>query len=118
MADPYIKWYYYERKLTDPAYEQLISGIDVPTVDNRSDVDNIRILSTRFSEGSTVKVDLNGVNPSDVRLRIVGASGVVCAESRLNSDGSFLMPANISNGLYIIRFDYNHQHKVFKVVVR
>ena len=118
VADPYIKWFYYERKLTDPAYEELISGIKAPTVDNGSDVDEIRIMSTRFAQGSTVSMDLNGVNPTDVRLRIVGATGVVCADGRLNPDGSFQMPTNIPNGLYIIRLDYNRQHKVFKVVVR
>ena len=118
VADPYIKWFYYERQLTDPAYEKLISGIREVNAGNTSDSDEIRIMSTRFSQGSNVNVDLNGANPSDIRLRIIGASGVVCADGRVNTDGSFQMPNNIPNGLYVIVFTYNNRQKVFKVIVK
>ena len=118
IADPYIKWFFYERQLTDPTYEKLISGIREVNAGNSSDSDDIRIMTTRFSQGNTVNVDLNGANPSDIRLRIIGASGVVCADGRVNPDGSFQMPTNIPNGLYVILFTYNNRQKVFKVIVR
>jgi len=118
VADPYIKWFYYERQLTDPAYEKLISGIREVHSATLTDPDDIRIMSSRFSQGSTVNVDLAGLKPSDIYLRIIGASGVVCADGRLNSDGSFQMPTNIPNGLYFIRFSHHNQQKVFKVIVK
>ena len=117
-ADPYIKWYYYERTLTDPAYEKLISGIREINNGNTPDSEGIKIMSSHFSPGSTVSVDLNGVNPSDIRLRIIGASGVVCADGRVNADGSFQLPANLHNGLYIILFSHNNKKETFKVIVK
>ena len=118
VADPYIKWFYYERQLTDPAYEKLISGIHEVRNTTLTDPDDIRIMSSHFSQGSTVSVDIAGLNHDDIRIRIIGASGVVCADGRLNSDGTFQLPANIPNGLYFIRFTHHNQQKVFKVMVK
>jgi hypothetical protein len=118
VADPYIKWYYYERSLSDPAYEELLSGIREVHQGDTPDTEGVRIMSSRFNPGSTVNVDLNGVNPSDIRLRIIGASGVVCADGRVNADGSFQLPANIRSGLYIILFAHHNKKDVFKVIVK
>lgn len=119
-ADPYIKWFYYENTLTDAAYEVLITGINDVKDDNVDFNTNegVKIVSGTVRPGDRVKIDLNGVNASDVVLRIVGISGVVADDCHLNSDGTFTMPANIPNGLYVVTFSHSGTKDVFKIIVR
>jgi len=118
VADPYIKWFYYEQKLTDKAYEDGLTGIEEVVADEALASDDIKIMSSTFHPGGTVEVDLGSLRSSDISLRVIGASGVVTAEGRLRTDGSFTLPAHLQSGLYVLVFTYRQQQKVFKVIVR
>ncbi len=115
-----IQWYCFEQTLKDKAYEEYISGIGTVESDEASPYDHkgIQVLSSDVRPGSTVHTDLNGAVASDIELRIVGASGIVVANGKVNADGSFVMPTGIPTGMYIATFTYDGNKDVIKLFVR
>lgn len=115
-----IQWYRFEKTLTDPAYEELITGISDVKADEADPYESngVSILSSDIHQGSNVQVNLNGANAKDVVLRLVGTSGVVVADGHVNSDGSFVIPTGIPSGLYIATFTYNGKKDVVKIIVK
>ena len=120
VAATNIQWYRFEKTLTDPAYEELISGIETVKADEADPYEHqgVKVLSSDIRPGSTVHVDLNGADASGVELRVVGASGVVVSNGKVNADGSFVMPTGIPTGLYIVTFEYDGNKDVVKLFVR
>jgi hypothetical protein len=120
VAATNIQWYRFEKTLTDPAYEELIAGIETVKADEADPYEHqgVKVLSSDVRPGSTVHVDLNGADASGVELRVVGASGVVVSNGKVNADGSFVMPTGIPTGLYIVTFEYDGNKDVVKLFVR
>lgn len=116
-ADPTIKWYFYENTLHDVDFE---TGIDNVRRDYNEAIDTngVKILSGTASAGQNVETDLGGINPDDVTVRMVSISGVVVANSSLNPDGSFTIPAGIPSGLYVVTFTHGNKRDVFKIIVK
>ncbi len=115
-ADPYQRWYFYERELRDEAF---ITGIDDVEYGETElpEKKNIRLLSSYIHGGETILLDLNGVNADDVRVRIVGLSGIVVESGRLDADGNYTMP-DVFPGMYFITLSHGSQRDVFKCIVK
>ena len=111
------KWYYYEKTITDPNYDPV--GIDAVELndENFQQAKSVRVNNGRIYAGCTLSTELVGVDADDVTVRMVGAHGTVVKSSRLNGDGTFTVPGNIPAGFYIISFDHNGRHDVYKVIV-
>lgn len=116
-ADPTIKWYFYENTLRDVDFETGIQSVerDYNEVNN---TDGVKILSGSISAGQNLQLDLGGINPSDVTVRLVGISGVVVGSGRLRADGSFTLPGNLSPGLYILTLTYGENRDIIKIMVK
>lgn len=117
VADPYIKWFFYENTLRDTEFETGIQDVerDYAEITN---TDGVKILSGMIQAGQSLQLDLGGINPSDVTVRMVGISGVVVAGGRLESNGSFILPGNLPSGLYVLTFAYGENRDVVKIVVK
>lgn len=117
VADPYIKWYFYEQTLHDTEFETGIKDVSKDYAETIH-ADGVKILNGMISRGSELSLDLGGVSPSDITVRIVGASGVVVAGGRLSNSGTLRIPEHIPAGMYVITFAYGNHRDVFKVVVK
>ena len=116
-ADPYIKWYYYENTLHDTEFETGIRPVEA----DRAELVNhegVKILNGQIEAGRDVQIDLGGIDPSDVTVRMVGASGVVVANGKLAANGALNIPANIPSGLYVVTFAYGDNRDVIKIIVK
>lgn len=123
IADTYQKWYFYENTITDPSYDEkaILTGIESPrqeaTVDG-SDEARVHIMSTIIRSGNTVQLQLDGVQPSDVKVHMMGLGGIVVDAASLNSDGTYTLPANLTPGLYFVKFTHNDKVDTYKVIVK
>ena len=113
IADTYTKWFNYEDDLIDTDYETGIKDI----IENKA-ADEVKILTGYVKAGSKVQLELGNIEPKDIAVRIVGATGVVVKSGTVAADGSFTMPANLNSGLYVVAFNYGGQKKTFKVIVK
>jgi hypothetical protein len=75
-------------------------------------------MSSVVKSGDIVQIDLNGANASDIKVRIVGLSGVIVESGDLNADGTFSIPAGLRKGLYFITFSNGERRDVFKVLMK
>lgn len=123
IADTYQKWYFYEKTITDPNYDEqaILTGVEsvrsnVSVAD--SDEARVRIMSTVIRSGNTVQLQLDGVEPSDVRVHMMGLSGIVVDAAPLNSDGTYTMPAGLTPGLYFVKFTHRGKVDTYKVLVK
>ncbi len=120
VADRYKRWYFYEQTITDPALQEYITGIkDVEYGDTElpGPTTKIRILTSVIRGGETIQLDLNGVDANDVKVRIVGLSGVVVESGKLEADGTYTMP-DVFPGMYFITLSHGLQRDVFKCIVK
>ena len=51
----------------------------------------IHVMSTAAVRGNVIRLDLGGINPADVTVRAVGASGILVQQGHLSADGTFLV---------------------------
>ncbi len=116
-ADPYIKWFYYENTLHDTEFETGIKTVDNDCAEMVNE-GGVKILSGMINAGQNIQIDLGGINPSEVTVRMVGISGVVVAGGQLNADGSLTIPAGLPGGLYVVTFAYGKNRDVFKIIVK
>ena len=117
IADIHKKWYFYEQTITDNAFVTDIKEIKLGDVSTPSN-DAVKIMTSNIRAGQPIQLRLDGVSPSQVMVRVVGLPGVVAAAGRLNPDGTFIMPANIPSGLYVLTFSYDGQRQVVKTIVK
>ncbi len=113
IADTYIRWFNYEQNLKD----DYVTGIQ-SVKGNSLKGDMLRMLSSVAVRGGVIRLDLGDVNPADVIVRVVGASGVMVQQGRLNADGTYLVPANLPAGLCFFTFAYGNEHQTVKMIVK
>ncbi len=113
IADTYTRWFNYEQELKD----DYITGIDAVKGNSTAD-GKLRMMSTAAVRGNVIRLDLGDVNPADVTVRVVGASGVTVQQGRLGADGTFLVPANLPAGLCFFTFTYGNEHQTVKMIVK
>ena len=117
IADVYQKWYLYEQTVTDPNY----NATDIkPIAQSEPELEEakVKIMSGTIVLGGKIQTDLSGIKADDVKVRMIGASGVAVNAGKLNYDGSFTVPSNIPAGFYVITFNHNGKTDVFKVIVK
>lgn len=115
-ADINIRWYLYEKTLKDEAFETGIKGI-MADEENQADNAVFKILSGVLRGGQSLRLDLAGANPREVKAHLVGVSGVVIDEQTVGEDGSVNLPANLRKGMYILALRYKGSVQSFKIFV-
>lgn len=117
VADIYQKWYFYERTITDPTYDESIAtGVEetVQTAPANKE-GGFRILSSILKGGQKVQLDLGGVPANEVKAHLVGLAGVVIDEQTVANDGTIQMPAHLNRGMYVLALNHNGKIQSFKV---
>lgn len=129
VADLYTKWSLHENTLRDSKYneesaradqEEFLTGIETPAAPEcyTPGSNGVRLLTGMCMAGHPVTLQLaDGIAPSDVRVNIIGASGIVADDARLEGC-SYTLPASMRPGLYFIKFIQNGKADTYKVVVR
>ncbi|MCR5314093.1 MAG: DUF4859 domain-containing protein [Bacteroidaceae bacterium] len=132
VADPYCRWYFNERTIVDENYdeasarilaEDAILGIEEVRNTNSSDEyipgqNGVKLVNGLVKSGQPLKVYLDGVDASDVKVNMIGLSGIVADNATLQADGTYMLPKNLSRGLYFIKFIHNGKTDIFKVIIR
>lgn len=118
-ADPYQKWSLYEENIVDWGFVTGISDVknDASVSDGEGN-DKVRIMSGMLRAGNDVQLSLGRISVQDVNVRMVGMSGVVVANGRLNSNGTYTIPANVRPGFYGITFSHGNQRDSYKVILK
>lgn len=115
-ADAYKRWYFYEQDIKDTEFE---TGIKAVNEDITAANDNgVKLGSGAFHAGDNLNIDLNGIDASDVRVRIVGVPGLVAADASLNAQGTYTLPENLPHGMYIVTFSHGDKKDVYKVFIK
>lgn len=79
----------------------------------------VKLLTGLCSPGHPIRVQLSdGIQTADVRVNILGLSGIVADEAPLQSDNSYTLPANLQPGLYFIKFTHGSLVDTYKVVIK
>jgi len=116
VADIYQKWYFYERTITDPTYdESIVTGVEDVVAAKTHDDGQIRILSSVLKGGQRLKLDLAGIPASELKAHLVGLAGVVIDEQQVADDGTVQLPAQLQRGLYVLAINHNGKIQSFKV---
>ncbi len=117
IADRYKPWYFFEQTITDEAFVTGIEDVKYGETINPAQQNNIRLMTSVIKGGEVIQTDLNGVDANDVKVRIVGLSGIIVESGNLEADGSFIMPA-VRPGMYFITMSHGSQRDVFKCIVK
>ena len=117
VADKDIRWYFYEKTLTDTAYETAISEVTADAAQDEDDA-TIRIVSSTLRSGAQVQLDLDGIPASEVKAHLVGISGVVINEQQVSEQGTIDLPTNLRRGLYVLSLSYNGRSYSQKMFVQ
>lgn len=123
VADPYVKWSFNEQTLKDASFDEAsareenerqqeeITGIeDIASAPAYVPGGiNVRLMTGNCMAGHPVSVVLaEGIAPADVRVNILGLSGIVADEAPLTATGSaagsYQLPADLCPGVYFIKF--------------
>lgn len=117
IADVYQRWYLYEQTVTDPYYNPTGIESQQSETNNSQPQESLKILNGKILAGGTIQTSLSGTNAKDVSVRMIGISGVVVSSGKLNYDGTFNVPTNLSAGFYVVTFTYNGKTEAFKIIV-
>ena len=125
VADLYIKWNMNENTLTDANYDEdkareEATTIQTPVIrDSYVQGDNgVRLISGLAKAGYPIRVNLDGIDAEDVRVNIIGLSGIVVDEAPLSSDNTYTLPASLRPGLYFIKFTHGTKSDTYKVIIK
>ena len=122
IADTYQKWYFYEKSITDPNYDEVaatgIESVRAHASVANSDEARVHIMSTLIRSGNTIQLQLDGVEPADVKVHMLGLSGIVADAASLNPDATYTLPANLIPGVYFIKFTHYGKVDTYKVLVK
>jgi hypothetical protein len=111
------RWYFYERTITDQEFVTDIEEVEIGNTEMPK-YNGVRLMSSVVKSGDRVQVDLNGADASNINVRIVGLSGVAVELGKLETDGTYTIPAGLRKGLYFITFSNGAQRNVFKVLMQ
>jgi hypothetical protein len=79
----------------------------------------VKLLTGMCRPGHPISVRLReGISTADVRVNILGLSGIVADNASLQADGTFCLPANLRPGLYFIKFTHGELTDTYKVIVK
>lgn len=112
-----VRWYFYERTLTDPEFATGIEQVQTDMEGNGPKEPVIRILSGALRSGGQIVLDLNGIEPKNVVAHLVGVSGVLIDEQQVSDASTIQLPSNLRKGMYILALRHNGKTDSFKVYV-
>ena len=115
-ASAKIKWYFYEQTLVDQEFETDIENV-FEDDKNEEAQPEIRIVSGSLKAGHQIQLDLAGINPKDVKVHLVGVSGVMIEEDSVSDDGRIQLPSNMNKGMYVLALYHNGKISTFKVFI-
>ena len=79
----------------------------------------VKLMTGFCQAGHPIQVQLaDGISPADVRVNILGLSGIIADDAPLQNAGSYTLPANLQPGLYFIKFTQNGLTDTYKVVIK
>lgn len=131
VADLYTKWSLNEQTLTDASYDEDAAreaqniALDIKEI-NGSEPDapytpgsnGVKLLTGRLMAGHPITVQLaNGISPDQVRVNMLGLSGIVVDEAPLQGN-TYTLPSSLAPGLYFIKFVQNGKTDTYKVYVK
>lgn len=131
-ADPYCRWYFNERAISDPSYNEDIARANQGMATAIEEVDSealaaagpsgskgVKLITGLCLAGHPIHVQLaSGISADDVRVNILGLSGIVVDEAPLQSGNSYTLPAGLFPGLYFIKFTHNGLVDTYKVIIK
>ena len=131
VADLYTKWSLNEQTLTDASYDEDAAreaqniALDIreingsePDVTYTPGSNGVKLLTGRLMAGHPITVQLaNGISPDQVRVNMLGLSGVVVDEAPLQGN-AYTLPSSLAPGLYFIKFVQNGKTDTYKVYVK
>lgn len=132
VADLYTKWSLNEQTLTDPSYnedtareehdialaiEALRQDTDPSSSSYTPGANGVKLLTGRCQAGRPVTVELaSHLSADDVRVSMLGLSGIVVDDASLQGN-SYTLPANLTHGLYFLKFTHHGKADTYKVIV-
>lgn len=132
VADLYKKWSLNEQTITDASYDEdaareernVALDIQSPQAEDPSSHtytagDNgVRLLTGMPKAGHPITVQLaNGLSPEDVRVNMLGLSGIIIDNAPLQGN-TYTLPSNLPQGLYVIKFTHHGKADTYKVIVK
>ena len=127
VADLYTKWSLNESTLKDSSYNEeaardarntalgIVSPQDSPSA---AGTNGVKLLTGMPKAGHPITVQLaNGISPNDVRINMLGLSGIVIDNASLQGN-TYTLPANLIPGLYFIQFTHHGYADTYKVIVK
>ncbi|MCD7721341.1 MAG: hypothetical protein LUI09_03835 [Prevotellaceae bacterium] len=123
IADKDKKWFMNEQTITDDSYDDLSAVEDIYADEEQAEQarlkDSMRLVTGLVQSGGEIRVEVAaGVDPTDVRVRMVGLEGVVVSQGRLSSNGTFTLPVGLHHGVYVIGFSLGGEQLTYKVIVK
>ncbi len=79
----------------------------------------VKLLTGYCLAGHPLRVQLaDGLSSADVRVNMLGLSGIVAADAPLQPDGTYLLPTDLIPGLYFVQFSHGDQTDTYRVFVK
>ena len=127
VADLYTKWNLNESTLKDPSYDEdaarnardVALSIETPQdAPSAPSGKGVTLLTGMPKAGHPITVQLaSGISPDDVRVNMLGLSGIVLDNAPLQGN-TYTLPSNLNPGLYFIKFTYKGNVDTYKVIVK
>ncbi len=123
LADKDKKWFMNEQTITDDDFEDLSGVEDILADEDEGPAErlngNMRLLTGLVQSGGEIRLEVSAdIDPTDVRVRMVGIEGVVADQGHLSSDATYRLPSSLHHGLYVISFTLGQEQLSYKVIVK
>ena len=120
IANQHKRWFLNEQTITDDDWTDLTPVEDIIDDENSDEYleNHLRLLTGMAMAGGEIRVDVQGINPTEVAVHMVGLQGIVADEAHLTPAGTYRLPSNLRHGLYVLAFEYRGQKLVYKVIVK
>lgn len=131
VADLYTKWNLNEQTLRDANFDEASAREESEIRNEAVGIENtelkgqyipgqngVKLISGMATAGHPIRVSLSNANAEDVRVSMIGLSGIIADEAPLSNDCTYTLPTNLAPGLYFIKFTQNGKTDTFKVIVK
>jgi len=120
IASQHKRWFMNEQTITDSDWEDLTPVEDIMADETNEEYldSHLRLLTGMAMAGGELRLDVNGIDATEVGVRIIGIQGLVAGQGHLTAAGTYRLPENLRQGLYVMVFTYRGQQQVYKVIVK
>ncbi|MBQ9641425.1 MAG: DUF4859 domain-containing protein [Bacteroidaceae bacterium] len=79
----------------------------------------VKLITGNPQAGHPIKVQLaSGIAPEDVRVNILGLSGIIANEAPLQGGNTYTLPANLVPGVYFVKFTQKGLTDTYKIFIK